>query len=819
MKIKPSDKTAIIYKDKNYSYRELINISFLYSKLIKERSASRVAIFSENRPEWIFALLGCWNTKNTVIPIDHLSTAEEAAYIIKESDTDLVFLSNDNFQKGLEIGEILEKKINIINFDEIRLAAQIVEREDILEYENESLASIVFTSGTTGSPKGVMLSFENLYSNIEAVSSYVPIFKPNERTLVMLPLHHTFPFVGSMLAPLYTEGICVFTPSLNSEDIINTLKKYKVTVIIGVPRFYSLIRKGIMEKINSSFAAKIVFSLAKKVNSQKFSKKVFSKVQDKFGGNIKYLVSGGASLDREVEKDLRTLGFDVLNGYGMTECAPMITFTRPGKFKIGSAGNKLFCNEIRIKDEEILTKGPNVMMGYYGHPKATSEILIDGWLYTGDTGYVDDEGYLFITGRKKETIVLSNGKNINPEEVENALMRYPEIKEAGVFEFNDSLAVVIRPELSILMSKNEKDYLEYFRKNIIIDYNSNVSSYKQIKKIVITEEDLPRTRLSKLKRFMLPAFMEVAKPQEGSIDEPELESYKIIKNYLESEKGINVFPQDHLDYDISLDSLDKVSLVAFIKSSFGIEITDKEISEFETVIKLAEYIHTNKTKSEAEEVNWSGILKEKIDLKLPKSWITHYFIKFVTRVFFGIYFRIQSNGINKIPSGPFIIVPNHQSFFDGMFVTVFLKYVDAKRTYFYAKEKHLRLKILKFIANKHNVIAMDVKNDLKESIQKLAGVIRNGKNVMIFPEGTRSTSGEMGSFKKTFAILSKELNVPIVPVAITGADKALPKGKKIPRPFRKIQVRFLDPVYPENMDYDSLSETVRSRIAEAVKGV
>ena len=209
-------------------------------------------------------------------------------------------------------------------------------------------------------------------------------------------------------------------------------------------------------------------------------------------------------------------------------------------------------------------------------------------------------------------------------------------------------------------------------------------------------------------------------------------------------------------------------------------------------------------------------LKRQLDLELPKSWFTHNIMKNAAKVFLKLYFRLKGEGLENIPDGPFILAPNHQSFFDGLFVAVFLKNKLMKQTYFYAKEKHVKNKLLKFVAAKSNVIVMDL-TDLKTSLQKMAEVLKRGRNVIIFPEGTRTQNGEIGDFKKTFAILSRELNVPIVPVAISGAYDALPRGTVFPKPWKKINVKFLKPILPENHSYDSLKEIVQSKVSEQLK--
>ncbi|HRQ55719.1 MAG TPA: 1-acyl-sn-glycerol-3-phosphate acyltransferase, partial [Ignavibacteriaceae bacterium] len=290
----------------------------------------------------------------------------------------------------------------------------------------------------------------------------------------------------------------------------------------------------------------------------------------------------------------------------------------------------------------------------------------------------------------------------------------------------------------------------------------------------------------------------------------------LLKDFLQQQKDITVHPSDHLEIDLGLDSLDKVNLGVYLESNFGIKLSEAELVAFPNIIKLAENIRDKKTKLSVEAIDWGQILKEQLKLDLPKSWFTQNLMKNEAKLILKLYFRLKGEGLENIPEGPFILAPNHQSFFDGLFVAVFLKNKLMKQTYFYAKEKHVKNSFLKLLAAKNNVIVMDL-SDLKTSLQKMAEVLKRGKNIIIFPEGTRTQSGKIGDFKKTFAILSRELNVPIVPVAINGAYDALPRGTHFPKPWKKINVKFLKPILPENHSYDSLTDAVQTKVSEYLK--
>ena len=814
-----SDKTAIIWKDEAITYNHLLSNVTKCTSLFDNVKTKKIAIFAENRPEWVYSFYSGMMAESILVPIDYMLPVDELEYILNDCKPEVIFYSNETKEKvdqALANTLYPVKKICIddINLDEINCEAR-----SLPAYNEDDILVILYTSGTTGKPKGVMLTYKNVESNILGVTKYVNIYRDDSRTLVLLPLHHILPLAGTVLAPLYARGTAVFSPSLLSEDVMATLQDHKINIIVSVPRFFSLIRKGIKEKIESNKIASFLFKIAEKRQSRKFSKKIFKKVHDKLGGAVETFVCGGAKFDEDVARDFQTLGFEVLEGYGMTETSPMITFTRPGRVRIGSPGEIFPGMEVKFEDGEILTRGPNLMKGYFNKEAETKEAIKDGWLYTGDLGHFDEEGFLFVTGRKKELIVLSNGKNITPEEVENKILAVDEItEEAGVYMENDQLFAIVCPNFVKVKTAEIADINEYYRWEVIAKYNEKAPSYRRISNFVVYDELLPRTRLSKLKRFMLP---EIGKGnaivKEKKEEDLKFEEYKIIKEFLVKEKEKDVFPSDHLELDLALDSLDQITFLSFLSSTFGVELSEEDLLKYNTVEEISNYIKENKTRINIETIDWKAILKETVSLNLPKSWITVNLFKNWSRLVFNIYFKIKAEGIERLPKGPFILAPNHQSFFDGLFVTMFIKNKIMKKTYFYAKKKHIGNKFLNFLANKNNVIVVDINKDLKKSLQKMAAVLKSGRNMIIFPEGTRSTDGELGDYKKTFAILSSELDVPVVPVAIGGAYKALPKGSLIPRPFKKICVKFLEPINPSGYSYESLTDEVQTKVASELK--
>lgn len=810
---------AITYGSDKLTYAQFFGKIHHFAGLYHVEPGAHVVIFSENRPSWIYAFYAAWKKGAVVVPVDYMATAAEVAYILGDCDPAAIFCSSGTADILRQAADAAGCAAPVLLLDEHEAAGcEPLPSAGLPEHQPDDTAVIIYTSGTTGSPKGVMLTFRNIIVNIDAVSRHIPIYKSDSRVLVLLPLHHVFPLLGTMIIPLYLGGMIAISPSMASEDIIRTLQVNKVTILIGVPRLYAAIRKGVMDKIDQSSVATLLFRIARKLNSKKFSKTVFGTVHRKFGGALETLVAGGAALDVEVGNDFKTLGFEVLEGYGMTEAAPMITFTRPGRVRIGSPGECMPEMQIQIADGEIVAKGPNIMKGYYKSPEATAEVLKNGWLYTGDLGHIDKDGFLYITGRKKEIIVLSNGKNVNPVELEDELLTSPYIKDCGIFFENEQLQAIILPDPAGLATFPDRDAEDILKWEVIEPFNRKVSAYKKIMRIHVIDQELPRTRLGKLQHHKLIEL--VHKQHISDISQPVFDhpEYALIADYLEKEKGQRVLPSYHPEMDLGMDSLDKVGFQAWLQQTFGIDLPPQKMAEFASLAQLAEWVSDHKVRMEEGDINWNDILREKLDLKLPSTWKIGSLAFRLSRHIFQLYFRYSSKGVDNIPDGPCIIAPNHQSSFDGLFVASVMKTKQIRETYFYAKEQHFRQKFLKYLAARNNIIIVNLNVDLKQSIQALAEVLRQGKKLIIFPEGTRTLNGELGHFKKTFAILSSELNVPIVPVAIDGAFRALPKGKRFARLWARVRVEFLPAVHPEGRGYDAIAALVMSRIQKKLSG-
>ncbi len=827
--IKNRHKTAIIAGDRKVSYSEMLGRINLFAQHTPKERGCKTIIFSENREGWIYAFFSVWQNQGIAVPVDASSTVADVAYILRDCSPECIWMSKDREEVVMQAVKEAGISTKMLLIDDYELAAAKDEEKwcgiDNMKEMGDECSLIIYTSGTTGSPKGVMLSYNNLMANIRSVADTVPIFTEERRAMILLPLHHVLPLMGSVIGPITRGGGVAICPSMSGPDIMETMCRGKVAIFIGVPRLWQTLYTGIKKKVDASPVTRTLFNICRRVGSRSLSRFVFQSIRKKMGGHIDYCVSGGAALDAEIGAGLRTLGLDVLEGYGMTETAPIITFTRPDDIIPGCVGRPMPSVQCKIIDGELCAKGPNVMMGYYNRPEETAAVIDkNGFLHTGDLARFDKDGRVYITGRSKEIIVLSNGKNVQPNEIEYKIEKYDQyVKEAAVVQYGDMLRCIVVPQEKWAQEMSDKEVEEVLKREVIEPYNMTVSNYKKLMSIFVYRGELPRTKLDKLQRFKLKELCEQEhEAEETTLDAQDnetcTEEFLILKNYIEAEKKVKVKPGCHLETDLAFDSLDMVGLQGFIEQTFGITINADAMSSFRNVQEIADRIAASHTRKEVEHIDSHNLVQEASShLDLPVAGLSHRFCTRAFKALFKIYNRLSVRGTENIPVyGQFIMAPNHQSYIDGAIVMAGVPWKVIDNCYFYATEEHVNNPVLRALARRHNIILME-RHNLKNSILKLAEVLKQGKSIIIFPEGTRSRDGSMTTFKKTFAIMSKELNVPVLPVSINGAYKALPRGTRFYKPA-KITLEYLPLMTPSDTeDHTQFAERVRAAIEAKIK--
>jgi long-chain acyl-CoA synthetase len=844
----PNDPVFHYYRDgwKILTYRGLaagVTAVAAYLLRIGIKTGGKVAIISENRPEWCLAYLATVLSCAVAVPIDPKLGPEEIRNLLMDCEPDAIFHSRQtlaNVNAHLkDISESMNRDAFLIDFDSAGYESILHEKPslDFPKTGPDSIASLIYTSGTTGIPKGVLLTHSNFCSDAEALIG-VGIVSHEDNVASVLPLHHTYAFMCTFLVPVFLGASITYPASLKGPDLISAIREKEVSVLIGVPQLLAIIRNSIFARIDAlpfpvSFVLRQIIGLsvfARERLGLNIGRIFFNSAHRAFGQRFRFFASGGARLDPAVMKDLEALGFMVLEGYGLTETSPVVTFNPISKRKPGSAGRPLPSVEIRIADPsesgegEVEIKGPMVMKGYYRNPVATAEVFRGGWFRTGDIGLIDRDGYLFITGRSKEVIVLSSGKNIYPEDVEKLYLGSPLIKEICVVGSEEkgltgTLRAIVVPDLEYARKAQISNMPEVIKWEMT-EISSRIPSHMRVTGFSIRTEPLPRTPLGKLRRFMIreeAGVSEAARKEKDAgealfADETTQKVSEELKRFIKEDRRIGL--DDNIELDIGLDSLAKIELIVALERAFSLKLPEDFTTGVQTVKELIDKLKKSQSASEytpgtAGKGGWRAILAREVsesdlrmislerpDSKMIPSFIAHALMKFL----FKVFFRLEARGLENLPKdNNFIITPNHTSYLDGFAIILSLPFLNFKNTYSLGLSDFFTGFIKSRLARIGHVIPIDSSAYLNKALQMSAYVIKNGRSLVVFPEGGRSFDGNLLEFKKGIGVLAVEMEVPVVPVCIEGTFQALPRGAAVPRP-KKVSVTFGMPIFAKDID-------------------
>ncbi len=833
--------------------------SFLIEKGIEPQT--HIAILTENRPEWAIAFFGIISAACVTVPVDAKLSIKETLFILNDSQAKCLFVSKKFLDEILSHKEELPNLKYIICLDQC-LKEGVLQLDDLRWKEGlernrpegvkpENTVLIVYTSGTTGVAKGVMLSYKNLLFEVMSLYNLIR-FTPQDSFVSILPLNHMLEITGGLVAPLYGGSTVTYCPTLKPTHIISLMQEVKATGMICVPLVLKMFYNGIVKEIEKlpSFKQKIFKQLFKisrfllKFNIR-LGKFLFKDIHSKFGKEFKYFVCGGAPLDIQLEQDAYVLGFAILQGYGLTETAPVACVNTPANHRYGSVGKPLAGIEIKLlqscedkKEGEIIIKGPNVMKGYYNNPEKTAEALKDGWYYTGDLGYFDDDGFLYICGRAKNLIVLGAGKKVFPEEVEQVMSESPFIKEIcvlgrkatqGLKKGTEEVFAVVVPNLD-RFSQDDKGNKEKIKEKIsqeISRLSNDLAEYKKISDFTFYYDELPKTSTKKIKR------KEVANLIEESQEPEEVKGeflatmaiqnnsvFESLKELISQETGVNkekIQESSYLASDLGVDSLQKVELLCAIESKLGIAIPEEMAYEISTFQDLVRFVNEYKEGRKDIEIDWDKEINSLLRKKFI-FWPTRFLTILILKALSKTYFRLKVEGINNIPKEKaFIIAANHSSHLDFPLLFSILPLsrsmnviAPAAADYFY-KNKFRRI----LLESALNTFAFQRYGNFIQSLKICKALLKKGVSLILFPEGTRSLSGDVGEFKPGIGALSCELGAGIVPIYIEGAHKALAKGSLFLKPS-KIIIRIGNAIYPSGQggydEYKKLADKTREAV-------
>ena len=862
-----------------YTYSELRRMADSIGHWLNETkvpSGSRCAILAANSPRWLASHLGIVASGNTVVPLDTAFHADQVTKLLLDSGSTYIFV-DEKFRPVAERATAdMNVRLVLIEGEQNghpSLNAMFAAGPGNFEPSKskpEDLACLLYTSGTTSDPKGVMLTHDNLRGEMDAVFSFIR-FDETDAILGVLPLFHALAQMANLLLPLAVGARIVFMDTLNTTELMRALRDRDVTLFCCVPQFFYLIHEKIFHeaKARGALTEKLLTTL---MNVNRFTRKFglnlgklfFGKVHSMLGPRMRYYVTGGSRFDPKIGGDFEALGFEILQAYGLTEVTGGSHCTRPGHNIIGSVGPPLPGVESQIFNPqppqdgegppvgEIIIRGRTVMKGYYNRPDATAAVLDkDGWFHTGDLGYADEHGNFFITGRAKEIIVLSSGKNIYPEEIETYYLKSPWIKEICVIGLEskpgepvgERLHGVVVPDFDVLRQKKIVNIKEVIRFDIE-GISQDIPPTKRILSYDIWQDELPRTTTRKLRRFEIEKKVKERQKQARS-DEPTLErkltdeekewitipdvqrALEILQKASKVPKP-QLHPRDNLELDLGLDSMERVEMLTALEQSLGADVHDTAAAEVYTVREIVDLVRANMGKTSAQAAGWETILSadvsDKAVLAITKRRpiIDHLWYVFGKGVilFAEDKFHLEISGTERLPKNlPFIISPNHQSFLDAPIVTAALPWYVFRDVFYVGTSEIFGGGFWRWFARFLRLIPVDPDANLVPAMQAGAFGLRMNKVLMLYPEGERSIDGTPKTFKKGAAILARHLNVPIVPVALEGFYDAWPRGKQF-QGFTHLQMEILDPVYPDPDEpaekaYERLTAEVRGRVAAA----
>ena len=802
-------------------------------------SGGRVALFAPDRPEWIASALAVVRAGAVVVPLDAQFPDEMLRHTLVDSGARLVFTTSDRTDRVARLAPAA--RIALLDVPEGPTSWRAVRGAAALpsQCRNDDPAALFYTSGTSGPPKGVPLSHGNLTFQINALAA-LGLVTPMDRVCLPLPLHHVYPFVVGMLTSLALGLPLVFPYALTGPQIIRALTDAEATVLVGVPRLYSALLSAIQDELaHRGSGTRTTVRLALTLSSwgrsrlgRRWGTRWFRAVRTRIGPRLRLLTSGGAALESAVARDLESLGWDVASGYGLTETSPLVTLNLPGSGPLESAGRPVPGVTVRIgspadhapHEGEIQVRGPGVFREYLNLAAKTREAFTDdGWFRTGDLGYLDARGFLFVTGRADEMLVTPGGEKVNPENVETAFLQHAFIRDFAILTQDGRLVGLALPDVARIERASRSDVQQAVR-DAVAEINPGLPSYQRLGDVAVTRDALPRTRLGKLRRRSLPDLFRSAQAvtdrqsQRGPIavadmteaDRLLLEhpSGQAVWNWLSERYSTRRLTMDvSLALDLGVDSLEWLGLTLEIERRAHVQLDEAAIAHVATVRDLLRAV----IEAPAAGVGSSFPLwdePERILSPAQARWLTPLgpgltllsrALMTLNSALMRLLFRLRTVGLQHLPDEPCVLVANHVSFLDPLVLSAALGRRRLERSHWGGwTGVAFANPVMRGVSRLWRVLPIDQARGAAASLALAAAVLKREGCLIWFPEGGRSPTGRLVPFRPGIGLLLARFTRPVVPVSIRGTYEALPRGSWLVRP-RRVTVTFGKPLEPAQL--------------------
>lgn len=783
-----------------------------------------VAILSENSPEWCITLLAACSSGCIALPLDINLKEDNYREMLSAVNAKAVFAS--------------EKFMNITDSIPVHPIGEewsMADESSFRPYDAfpDETAAMLFTSGTTGTPKIVQLSHTNLL-HIACVCTELEEYTEKDVTLAMLPFFHIYALEATFLAPFVTGSMLVLQNSLKGPDIMKSLADNPVTIFPAAPLMWELFFNALAAKAKAQSELKYRLFMFFVNNAPMLRgmglgflvNKIFAPVHDAFGRTHRFFISGGAPMKKEYFNYYKHMGFNIMEGYGLSETTGPIAIPYYKKSYAGSVGAPIKGNEVRIKNMnqdgigEIWLRGPAVMPGYYANDVANREVFdSDGFFNTGDLGRVDKNGAIHVTGRLKNVIVLDSGKKVYPEEIEFYFRQSPLIGEIAVFdhpvEGTASVFAVVVPAAGSKVSFSE------IRK-AVAELNSGLPQHKRVSRFALSIDELPKNSTRKILYREIKKMLEQGMYQESENDSAALSlvlaadspAAENVIRLLKRKLNEDVLYHNQTLQDLNIDSLRLIDLIVYLEQGLGVQIDAELMREKRNLGELVSYLSTLE-KSDSSSLD-DRILNGEITTRMnrffnPMHHVTLALFRIGSRLLWGV----RVTGIEKLEINNTIIIANHQSYLDMVWLAISIP--RSKRGEVYVTGKK-RLSFLRFIFPVLPIIFVDEDNGV-EVLKAGADVLRSGKTLVIFPEGTRSSDGKLQQFRSGASYLASKLDRTVIPVSVHGAYNIWPRTRKFPKVITPLRggICVGDPIWPS--DYDSVESLNRAMMDAVSTGI
>ncbi|MFH0920492.1 MAG: AMP-binding protein [Fibrobacterota bacterium] len=809
------------------------------------RENDNAIVIGENTPEWVIAYHAVILAGGRTVPVDPNLPYDVIRDIVQATAPRAIF------HAPLFTGMFAElaSGAHRIRLDEWETFASKGKADaDALQrrFSPDDPVVILFTSGTTGRPKGAVLAQRNFCPACHFGPPRMRL-TPKDTDIAILPLHHVFGFAACVAAPLFAGLDIVFVPVPKGPLIVQALKDRRVSMLPAVPQmldlFYANIKRTVAGKgllVRALFTLLgILSNMLGPVFGPGFRRKLFGSVHRGFGGNLSLIISGGSSIREETFRAFRTMGFDIVEGYGLTETFGPITICLRNDARLRSVGPVFEDNEMRINNPdasgigEVCFRGKTVFPGYYNNEEATRAVFdADGWFHTGDLGRVTNDGFLYLTGRSKDIIVLESGKNVHPDELEEHYSASPLFAEVGVLGIGniarERVAAVVVPTRETLKN-TPPDKLPAVVETELKRLSEGLPSYKRVQEFAISVLPLLRTTTRKIKKpelkKMYPALKKgetVAPPALTAIESELIKSeawLAVAGQVLRLSPGIKpsaLHPRAHLEMDLQLDSLRRIDLLSWMEGRFKVRIPEDAYTRHETLQEIVRLALDSPRIEESTRSGDSGTPSDNTLIPENNSWLYRGFPLFFVS-FSKACWNLRVTGIENVPPNPpFILCANHESYLDPMWIMASLPWEIRRNTCAIGKAELMNNPMLAFLLRRVNLIAVEREGEVHAALKAAADVLRQGKNLILFPEGTRTRTGEMGRFKSGIGKLMSETGVPALPIRVRGGFALWPSGGRPKFLFTRsvnASVTFGRLMPPDGSDAETLATRLRDAVA------